>query len=110
MQLQDENRVAHAPRVLCPAPSPGSGQRRPATHRPVHRRETGIFGGGAENNTRGACATQSPTASFAALDDRLFLEALRALSARGGFGDVAADGGFALGRGALHEWLEKLGR
>src|SRR5260221_5217003 len=64
MQLQDEKWVAHAPGVLGRAPSRGSGQRRPATHRPVHRHETGIFGGGAENNTRGACATQSPTASF----------------------------------------------
>ena len=25
MQLQDEKWVAHAPRVLCPAPPPGSG-------------------------------------------------------------------------------------
>src|SRR5260221_4133119 len=56
--------VALAPRVLRRAPRPGSG---PATPRdspsgaPPRDRD---FGGGAENNTRGACATQSPTASF----------------------------------------------
>src|SRR5438874_7495091 len=30
MQLQDEKWVAHAPRVLCPAPPPGSGSAAPS--------------------------------------------------------------------------------
>ncbi len=30
MQLQDEKWVAHAPRVLCPAPPPGSGPAAPS--------------------------------------------------------------------------------
>ncbi len=54
MQSQDEKWVAHAPPACC-------GR---ATHRSVRRRETRIFGEGAENNTRGRVRYPSPTASF----------------------------------------------
>ena len=56
MLLAKRRRGARAPRVPCPAPSPDSLQAPDQIQLSVKAKDEMVFGEGAENYTRGACA------------------------------------------------------